>query len=209
MSTAAAASNPSLASLAVQNPLFQSAAKQAVFQAVQQEEGDNDLLYPNTKSAIDPSALDVDEKELDAIRKVSRIMRMFMLGIATLMIITAWYNIGSSSTEVSDSFLAMYLFFFATLICCYELAIKRVAILIVQNFGFMYNAFGKMGFLLFVAFICFELSTMGKVCFALLLCYGVANIYVHFKHPQYPRYMRAMHFYARAKAKRPSPPETV
>lgn len=206
---ASTASNPSLASLAVQNPLFQNATKQAVFQAVQQEEGDNDLLYPNAKSAVDPSALDIDEKELAAIRKTSRIMRIFMLGIAALMIITAWYNIGSSTSQLSDSFLAMYLFFFATLICCFELAIKRVALFIVQNFGFLYNAIGKFAFLTFVAFICYELSTMGKVCFALLLAYAVANIYVHFKHPQYPRYMRAMHFYARAKAKRPSPVENV
>lgn len=196
---------PSLASLAVRNPLFQEMGKKAAFEALQQEEGDNELFNPNAASVVDPSALEVDEAELAAIRKWARYLKIAMLIISTLMIITAWYNIGSSTTQVSDGFVAMYLLFFATLICCFELAIKRVAILLVQNFGFMYNAIGRFMFLIFVGFLCFDLSTMGKVVFGLLMLYGLVNLYVNFKHPQYAKYMRAMHFYSRAKAKRSTP----
>ncbi len=196
---------PSLASLAVRNPLFQEAGKKAAFEALQQEEGDNELFNPNARPIIDPSALEVDENELAAIRKWARTMKLAMLIISTLMIITAWYNIGSSTTQVSDGFVAMYLFFFAILICCFELAIKRIAVLLVQNFGFMYNAAGRFMFLIFVGFLCFDLSTMGKVVFGLLMLYGLVNIYLNFKHPQYSKYLRAMHAYNTAKAKRGPP----
>lgn len=196
---------PSLASLAVRNPMFQEMGKKAAFEALQQEEGDNELFNPNAAAVVDPSALEVDEKELGEIRKWARYMKFGMLAISTLMIITAWYNIGSSTSEISDGFIAMYLFFFAILICCFELAIKRVAVFLVQNFGFMYSAAGKFMFLLFVGFLCFDLSTMGKVVFGLLMLYGLINVYVNFKHPQYAKYLRAMHAYNTAKAKRSRP----
>lgn len=194
-------SQPSLAAAAVQNPMFRSAMKQAAFEAVNKEEGDNDLWNQNAQM-VDPTLLDVDEKELAQIRKWSRIMRVAMIIIATLMIITAWYNIASTSISLSDGFLAMYLCFFAVLICCFEIAIRRIAVIIVQNFGFMYNPLMKCLFILFVAFIAYELSTLGKVCFALLLAYGAMNMYINCRHPQYGRYQRLMHFHNKARASR-------
>jgi hypothetical protein len=188
----------SLASLAVQNPMFREQAKKAAFQAVDKEENDNELWNAQAK-VIDPSQLDVDEKELAEIRKHARNMKIFMIATSTLMIITAWYNIGTA-TYTSDSFLAIYLFFFAIMLCCFELAIRRVSKMIVQNFGFMYSAGGKVMFLAFIAMMCFELSALGKVCFALLICYCFANLYIQFKHPQYARYLRLMHYYNAARA---------
>lgn len=48
----------------------------------------------------------------------------------------------TGSNSVSENFIAMYVFFFSTLICCYELAMRQIAIMIVQNFGFLYNPIG-------------------------------------------------------------------
>lgn len=199
MAAPTASQQASLASLAVQNPLFRDQAKKAAFAAVDTEEHDNELWNKNA-NPVDPSVLDVDEKELAEIKRLSRMMRLAMIGIATLMIITGWYNALGSSTSVSDSFLAIYLFFFAIILCCFELAIRSVAMWIVQNFGFMYNAVGKIVFLAFVAIMAFQLSTLGKVCFALLLAYSAANVYIQCKHPQYARYQRLIHYYNRARA---------
>lgn len=189
--------------MAVSNPLFTNAAKSAAFSALKSEEGDNELFNANAKSAVDPSALDVDEKELGRIRYWARILRISMLAICTLMMITAFYNFLSfSAANLSTSFLAAYLFVFATLLCCYECGLRMISVQLVQNFGFLYNPFGRFVFIMFVGFICFDMSTMGIVCFTFLLLYGIVNTYVHFKHPQYGRYLRATHAYNRATAKR-------
>lgn len=186
----------SLASAAVQNPMF----RQAVFSSLTTE--DENESQPQGDQE-DHSVVDCDEKELEKIKKYYRMMRIGMLVIATLIIITAWYNIfSSSSSSISDGFIAMYLFFFGVLICWVEIAYKSCSRSIVQNFGFMYSSYGKNTFLSFVAILCYSLSTMGKVCFALLLCYGIFNIYVNIAHPRYAEYMRSMHLYNRAKAKR-------
>eukprot|EP01031_Cornospumella_fuschlensis_P031158 gene31158-37655_t len=178
MSATQPSGGTSFAAMAVQNPLFREQVKKAAFEAVDQEENDNELWNQNAKT-VDPSALDVDSDELEEIKKYSRYMRFAMIGIATLMVITAWYNISSAST-IS----------------------KGVAILIVQNFGFMYNPVGKVLFLIVVAILCFQLSTLGKVCFALLLAYTGATLYIQCKHPKYGQYQRLMHYYNRARAVR-------
>lgn len=195
--------------MAVSNPLFTNAARSAAFSSLKAEEGDNELFNPNAKAAVDPAALDVDEKELGRIRYWARTLKISMLCICTLMMITAFYNFMSlSSGKLSTSFLAAYLFVFSSLLCCYECALKMVAMQLVQNFGFLYNPFGRFAFMMFVGFICYDMSTMGIVCFAFLLLYGCVNTYVHFKHPQYGRYLRATHAYNRVTAKR-GPPTTV
>lgn len=192
--------------MAISNPMFTNAAKSAAFSTLKAEEGDNELFNANAKSSVDPAALDVDEKELSRIRYWARMLRIAMLIICTLMMITGFYNfLSTSSSSLSDSFLAAYLFVFATLLCCYECGLRMVAMHLVQNFGFLYNPFGRFVFLVFVGFICYDLSTLGIVCFCLLVVYGCVNMYVHFKHPQYGRYLRATHAYNRATAKRGAP----
>lgn len=201
----ASSGGSSFTAMAVQNPMFQAGAKNAAFSALQAEEGDNELFNPNAKSRVDPAALDVDETELAKIRWWARNMRISMIIIASLMIITSFLNFASlSSSSLATSFLAFYLLIFSCLICCFEVGFKQALLFIVQNFGFMYYGISRFVFLLFVAIVCYQISTFGKVCFALLIAHGCVNIYLHFAHPQYSRYLKSMHFYGTANAKRPA-----
>jgi len=186
----------SLASVAVKNPIFQQAASKALFDSV--ASSDQEASNKN----IDPSTLDVSEEELNEIKKWAKILRFSMILISVLMIITAWYNILSvTSPSLSGTFIALYLTVFSCLICCFELAIRQIALFIVQNFGFMYNVPGRIIFLIFVAVVFFQLSTMGKVMFALLVVWGLVNVYVNFKHPKYNLYLKKLHFYNRAQSR--------
>ena len=101
----------------------------------------------------------------------------------------------TGENNVSENFIAIYVFFFSTLICCYELAMRQIAMMIVQNFGFLYNPIGKVIFLSFVGILLFQLSTMGIVVFCFLVIGGLVQIYVNFKHPKYQTYMRATHYH--------------
>lgn len=187
----------SLASVAVKNPLFQQAASKALFESISSSDQQEESL-----NNIDPSAIDVSEEELTNIKKWVKILRFSMILISVLMIITAWYNILSvTSPSLSATFIALYLTVFSCLICCFELAIRQVALFIVQNFGFMYNAPGRIIFLILVAVLFFQLSIMGKVVFSIIVIWGIVNVYVNYKHPKYNMYLKKLHFYNRAQAR--------
>lgn len=126
----------------ITNPIFQNAAQSAFFESVNVEDPGaqqrNASVYANNQNV-----LDVTQEELAGMKKWASILRIIMLIVSTLMIVTAYYNIGvvnttsTGSTNSSATFLAVYVFFFSTLICCYEVALKFVSVYIVQNFGFM------------------------------------------------------------------------
>eukprot|EP01038_Epipyxis_sp_PR26KG_P007522 gene7522-10246_t len=191
----------SLTSVAIKNPMFQEAVKNAYFESDTEDKYDNGQKIDQYLQPTDESVINVDEEELALIRKWERNLRISMLIIATLMIITSWYNLFSSSVKISTSFLAVYLFFFSVMVCCFELAFRQVAVIIVQNFGFMYSAIGRALFLMFLAILCFQLSTMGKVMFGLLIGYLIVLSYVNCKHPQYNKYMRTKHYFSTIRAK--------
>ena len=70
---------------------------------------------------------------------------------------------------------------------CYNL-------IIVSNFGFMYNPAGKFIFMIFVASLLFWLSILGKIVFALLVAVMLTQIYVHYAFPKYELFMKKTHF---------------
>jgi hypothetical protein len=190
----------SLASVAVKNPMFQKVAFETLKSQFEDDDEEAQAATAQSKRFVDNAVLDVDENELAKIQKWSKVLRTSMLVIATLVMITAYYNFASTSTTLSSGFLAMYLLFFSCMLCCFEIAYKSVSIYLVQNFGFLYSPYGKFIFLTFVGMVCYQLSTMGKVMFGLLILYGFVNLYVNFIHPKYPQYLRIMHFYNKVKA---------
>ena len=123
-----------------------------------------------------------------------------MIVVSTLCIITAFYNLATASNSVATNFLAVYVFFFSSLVCCYEVAIKQVVIIMVQNFGFLYNPIGRTIFVCFLAVLLFQLSTMGQVMFAILLVMGIVQIYVDCRHPKFEKYKMIIHYFVKASA---------
>jgi hypothetical protein len=197
-----ASSQKSLASVAVQNPIFQQAAKNAVFEAV----ANDDAAYWEEQHTVqqavkDGSVLDVSEEELIKIRKMARILKFAMMGICTCLFIVSWYNfLSTSSSVLTTTFLAMYLFIFALLLCCFELALRQAALVIVQNFGFMYSFKGRSIFLAFVAILSYQISTFGKVMFGVIIGYVLFSLYVYHKHPKFGKYLKTLHYFNRTKS---------
>jgi hypothetical protein len=183
----------SLYASAVVNPLFQNAAKSAIFDS----KDDDETIQSNASVyASNQNVLDITEEELEAMKKWSKILRIMMLIVATLMMITSYYNL-SGSNSLSTNFLAVYVLFFSTLICCYEVAFQSISRMIVQNFGFMYNPIGRTIFLVLVAIMLFQLSTMGKVIFAFLLLSMLVQIYVDVKHKNFEKFVRLNHLHVK------------
>ena len=192
----------SLASMAIKNPIFQNSMKKAAWDSLTSNDEEDPATIKSTKGgAPDPAALDISEEELIKIQAWAKKLRYSMILLSTLMIICAWYNVGSiTSPSISGTFIAMYLSLFSCLFCCFEIGWRQIALIIVQNFGFMYNIYGRIGFLMFTAVCFFTLSTMGKVMFALAIAWSSVLVFVNIKHPSFGLYMKKLHYYNRAKS---------
>ena len=193
----ASATNPMLATV-MSDPNVQKAVANSMYKQATGSTAPNDPEFnedmPDTEKAY---RLGVSLEEFNVLKSWASYLRVAMIVISTLMIIVSISNISSgSSTEIE--FLAFYTMLFGTLLCCYEIAIRRISALIVQNFGFLYNPKGRLIFLLFVGIMIYQISVFGKIVFGLLLMMGLVYVYVWCKHPKFPLYMRKLHHYGQA-----------
>ena len=181
----------SLYSAAVMNPIFQNAAKQSMFQqlGISETQPSNNQYNNGPNNVIEG----VTEEQFAQMKKWANILKYMMLVVSTLMMITAYYNFANTSNSVASNFLAVYILFFSTMICCYEVAWSAISSRIVNNFGFLYNPVGRTIFYILVAIMLFQLSIMGEIIFAFLLCTMAVHFYVDFRFPKFEKYLRMTH----------------
>jgi hypothetical protein len=192
-----------VATAAASNPTVQKAAKAAVVAAVEEESSNyfapkpsGDLeapLNPTGDSAEQPEDdLQISPEELGQLEKWNLILRVSYMAMSILMAAGSFLSLDDSS--LGTVFVALYVFAFAVIICCFELALKGIAFYIAENFGFLYTKSGRLLFMVFVAVMCFDLGTIGKVSMALLLLLVCVNIYVFLALPNYEAWLRKKHF---------------
>lgn len=192
----------------ISNPITKNITKQIVKQTVNENIGQYSLSPSDDKDEDIESNLRVGEKshfeqdndlqlditpeELKEMRKYSLYLRGAFAICAALMILVALLNLTASS--LGDLFIAIYVFFFGIVICCYEIAFAGISRWIAQNFGFMYTKIGRILFILFVAFLCFDLGLFGILVMCLLIIAICGNLYVLYKCPKYEDWIRQQHF---------------
>jgi hypothetical protein len=193
-----------VATAVVSNPTVQKAAKAAVVAAVEEETSKysftntgGDLEAPLNPSGGDRSEepeddLDISPAELGQLQKWNLILRVSYMVMSLLMAAAACLAL--ESTTLGGAFVALYVFAFSIVICCFELALKGIAAYIAENMGFLYTKTGRLLFMLFVAVMCFHLKIFGKVCMALMLLLICVNIYVFITLPKYEAWLRKKHF---------------
>jgi hypothetical protein len=191
-----------------QNPTAQKAATAAAKVVVEEET--KKYVSPSSGSPrdvesgenpIDPAsaeALGVSPEELKKIQMWGLILRVSYMCASILMAAAAALTLQGAGLSVV--FIAIYVFFFAIIICCFELALNVVAIWIAQNFGFLYTLLGRMLFIIFIASLCFNLKLFGKIVMGILLALVVLNIGIIIMFPKYEAWLRAKHFATGKKA---------
>lgn len=88
-------------------------------------------------------------------------------------------------------FVAVYMFFFASLLFVFESvqirSIESLDHVFKRNFGFMYNVMGKALYIIFIAFLSFGLGdpiTLSFITGLLLAAFGVAELALYLKFPE-------------------------
>jgi hypothetical protein len=199
----------SLAAAAVRNPMFVQTIMSNDFQNVNSEEPDYEQNVFNQNFSFgaatpqnpqkDPTVIPCTAEVLLKMKSWNRWLRGIMVSITTLCIMCSFYSVGLNS-DPTRAFFALYALFFATIICCYQFAVRQIAVMLVVNFGFLYTRFGNVLFMILFAFLLFQMSTWGKIMFALVLGHMCLVTYVYFAYPLYGDYVRIMHFYSKVKA---------
>ena len=89
-------------------------------------------------------------------------------------------------------FVAVYMFFFASLLFVFEgIQIRSIEALdhvFKRNFGFLYNVMGKSLYIIFIAFLSFGLGeplTLSFITGLLLASFGVGELALYLKFPEY------------------------
>ena len=188
---------------AASNPTVQKAATAAA-KVVVEEESKKYGLSPSTptndvesQSKVDPTAsaeaLGVTPEVFKKIQMWGLILRVSYMVMSILMATAAALEL-LNSPSLSIVFIALYVFFFAIIICCFEVALNAIAVWIASNFGFLYTLFGRLLFMVFVASLCYNLGIMGIIVMALLLLVVVVNIAIIILYPKYEDWLRAKHF---------------
>ncbi|CAN0112292.1 unnamed protein product, partial [Hapterophycus canaliculatus] len=115
-------------------------------------------------------------------------MRVANIALCAVLTVTAFTKLLLAGVDISGAVLAVYLFAFSCILCCFETHLKVVAKTIAANFGFLYNAKGRAVFLVFVGVLSFSLSTiLSAVAGALMLVNAAFNFYVIFTYPEFER----------------------
>mmetsp|Transcript_25115 Transcript_25115/g.37016 ORF Transcript_25115/g.37016 Transcript_25115/m.37016 type:complete len:216 (-) Transcript_25115:91-738(-) len=145
-------------------------------------------------SDIESLSSEINPEELRAIDTWASKLRNAYLLTSVLMSLSAFFSLGSNNLGIV--FIALYVWCFAMLIFCFELALKIVAKLIAENFGFMYSPIMRTLFLFMCMVLCYELGLLGKIVVCMLAITGSLHIYVAVKHPQFEEVLRKKHYYS-------------
>ncbi|GMI07760.1 hypothetical protein TrLO_g11547 [Triparma laevis f. longispina] len=123
------------------------------------------------------------DKATDDLPRLILLMRLYNMGISIFMVFAAFTSL--LTDDFARAVLAVYVMCFATLLCCFETHLKAVSMSIAQNCGFMYNAKGRVFFMVFVSLLCFSQGLLGKIAGCLMLANALFSFYIMFKHPEY------------------------
>mmetsp|Transcript_25997 Transcript_25997/g.43840 ORF Transcript_25997/g.43840 Transcript_25997/m.43840 type:complete len:227 (+) Transcript_25997:22-702(+) len=189
----------STAKAVVSDPAVQSATANALKEHLvggstekprDEKKSQDEEIYPEDV----PEEVDVDPVELKSMEFYHRILRGSFMAISILMAAAACLKIESAG--IATVFIALYVFAFSILICCFELSLSFVSRWIAMNFGFLYSFSGRIAFLTFVAVMCFSLGIFGKVVMALVFAALLFNIYVLIVCPKFEQWLRYKHYFA-------------
>ena len=90
--------------------------------------------------------------------------------VTTIIMCLAAVLVLLGNPSASTAIIALYIFAFGVLICCFEMSLKQVSVSIAENFGMLYNAKGRVAFFfLFVPFFLYVSFLFVSCLFSLSL----------------------------------------
>jgi hypothetical protein len=127
---------------------------------------------------------DVNKMELP---KLLRYMRVGNVLCSILQIIAGITGLTSFITlNITGTLVSIYVIMFGVLFMLFECRLSRMEGMIRQNFGFLYTYRGRAGFIFFIGFLDFGMSSaLGYLAGALMCINALINLLVMCRHPDF------------------------
>ncbi|OQR80792.1 hypothetical protein ACHHYP_17172 [Achlya hypogyna] len=119
--------------------------------------------------------------------KVLRLMRLGNVGCSVLQVIAGLTGLTSFITlNITGSLVSIYVIMFGLLFLLFECRLSSMEGRIRSNFGFLYSYKGRAGFIFFIGFLDFGMSTtLGTLAGVFMCINALLNLFVMFKHPEF------------------------
>ena len=101
-----------------------------------------------------------------------------------------------SSSSVGTIFIALYVFMFAVMLCCFEVGLSIIAKCMSENMGFLYTISGRTVFMCLIAGMCAKLYLFGYFMIAIIGIVLLVHYVLIFRNPKIIPYIFQLHYYA-------------
>ena len=105
-------------------------------------------------------------------------------------------SISSSSSSIGTIFIAIYVFMFAIMLCCFEVGLSVIAKCMSENMGFLYTISGRTVFMCLIAGMCAKLYIFGYIMIAIIAIVLLVHYVLIFRNPKIIPYIFQLHYYA-------------
>ena len=105
-------------------------------------------------------------------------------------------SISNSSSSIGTIFIAIYVFMFAVMLCCFEVGLSVIAKCMSENMGFLYTISGRTVFMCLIAGMCAKLYIFGYIMIAIIAIVLLVHYVLIFRNPKIIPYIFQLHYYA-------------
>ncbi|OQR80770.1 hypothetical protein THRCLA_11931 [Thraustotheca clavata] len=139
---------------------------------------------PKAKTNMVTRIANVNKMELP---KVLRLMRIGNVGCSIFQVIAGFTGLTSFITlNITGTLVSIYVIMFGLLFLLFECRLSSMEQKIRNNFGFLYSYKGRAGFIFFIGFLDFGMSTaLGTVAGVFMCINALLNLFIMCKHPEF------------------------
>ena len=105
-------------------------------------------------------------------------------------------SISGSSSSIGTIFIALYVFMFAVMMCCFEVGLSMITKCMSENMGFLYTVSGRTVFMCLIAGMCAKLYLFGYIMIAIIAVVLLIHYYLIFQNPKIIQYIFQLHYYS-------------
>ena len=149
----------------------------------------------NSKSTRkeNPYGADIPPEDIEKMKKFHLGLRISYV-LASALVITAAVLALEKEPTLGAALLSLYGIAFALLMIGFEVQWSAIGSFLAANFGFLYSIIGRWIFLLFVGFMMYQVSVVGKIAMGLLYFVGLLHLILICRFPYFPEYQRMLHY---------------
>ncbi|OQR80828.1 hypothetical protein ACHHYP_17171 [Achlya hypogyna] len=136
------------------------------------------------KPSLASRIANVDKMELPKLLRYMRVGNILCSALQIFAGVTGFFSF--LTLNITGSLVSLYVVMFGLLFLLYECRLNSMETRIRANFGFLYTYHGRAGFVFFIGFLDFGMSTALGTLAGIVMCLAACiNLFIMYKHPDF------------------------